>query len=483
MSYTDMIAEFALIPREKIPASALAAGRNLIQDTLAASIGGHAVPSSEIVRKVVTQLGGTPTSTVLVSGERLSATMATYVNSHMANSIDAEETIHYKAHVSAATVAPALAVAEQEGSSGLELLGAVIVGFDVAARLSMSLKGLTATPDGGFQFAKITGYSATAFAATVGAGRLLGLTKEQMVNAIGITAASTSVPASSKWGLNLPRPMTKVAMYGTLGEVGVMAALLAKEGFTGEVDALDGDRGFWAAAGSLESNWDALSDRLGERWLVEEIIYKAYPACRFLCSPVDMFYELQAEHGFSAGEVESIEARILGPALAKGMADPEVESMVDGCFSLPYLLSCAAYAGPAGPGWHTPEARANEQMKAFARRVSVSIEPDAAPVMAEDLTRDGYNSRMPASIRITVGGRTLEKRTVYSKGDPYDPAYAFTAADHERKFRNYCAPFLPEENITAALEILGRLDQEPSIEPLMSALVATPVREQVGATL
>src|SRR4029077_14932360 len=109
----------------------------------------------------------------------------------------------------------------------------------------MSLKGLVVDESGNLCFAQTTGYSYCAFASAVCAGRLLDLNSEEMLNAFGIAAATLPVPSATKYGLELPRPMTKYAMYGTIGEVGVTAALLAKEGFTGERSVLEGDKGLW----------------------------------------------------------------------------------------------------------------------------------------------------------------------------------------------------------------------------------------------
>ena len=84
---------------------------------------------------------------------------------------------------------------------------------------------------------------------------------------------------------------------------GVTAALLAREGFTGELSVLDGDKGLWRTMGAQACDWAVLTDRLGERWRVEEVAYKAYPACRFIAPLIDMFRAIIDEHRLTLEEI------------------------------------------------------------------------------------------------------------------------------------------------------------------------------------
>ncbi|MCG2621307.1 MmgE/PrpD family protein [Arthrobacter sp. I2-34] len=473
MSYTQTLARFAAATRfEDLPDAARRAGKLLIKDTLACAVAGHEVPSSTLINRVVGSYGGTPEATVLVTGQKLPAALAAHINSHLSNAIDADDTIHYKAHVAAGVVAPALAVAEREGSSSQDLLAAVILGYDVAGRIAMSLRSLVVNEQGELQFAQVSGYSSVVFGATVAAGRLLGLDPDQMRHAFGIAAASAPLPSSSQFGRELPRPMTKYALYGALGEAGVTAALLAREGFTAEQSVLDGDRGFWRVVGSVDCNWEALTGRLGERWLVEEVTYKPYPACRFLNAAIDMFRDLRRRHNLDIEDIEGIEVGLHGAALSKHMDNPVVETAVDAFFSLPYLLSAAAFCGEPGPNWHTEEARSNEAMKAFARKVKVGLEPRAAAAASEDLAKYGHNVRMPSSVSITAGGAVYSDSRNFAYGDPYSEDTRFTDADADRKFRTFCSGVLSGTRIDAALELLDALDSGVSVADLASQLVS-----------
>ena len=472
-SYTEKFVDFSCATQyEDLPASAVAATKVLLRDTLGCAVGGREAESSRIVAGVLEGFGGAPQATSLVSGVKLPVTVAAHINAHSGNALDADDTLAYKGHIASVAVAAALAMAEREGSSGRDLLAAITVAYDVAGRIGMSLKALAIDDDGKFRFGPVSGYSWISFAATVATGRLLGLDPVRMHHAFGITAAIMPLPSSTKFGSSLPRPMTKYAMYGTLVESGMLAALYAREGFTAQPSILDGDTGVWRVLGALRCDWTALTAKLGEDWLVEQVSYKIYPTCRFLSGAIDNFYRLMSEHRIDVKKIDRVKVGLAEASFAKHQVHrPEVAGVVDGAFSLPYALGAAAFAGEPGPAWHSAKTRQNEAVQAFGAKVEVEIEPTAAGIAAEDLRTLGYNARMPCSVEITAAGRTYAMRSEYARGDQ-SPGVPLTEAEHERKFRIYCARQLPGAQIEDALGIIHRLEREPSPTALAASLTS-----------
>jgi 2-methylcitrate dehydratase PrpD len=249
---------------------ALVAGRRILLDTIACAVGGWDLPSSSIIREVVGAQGGRAEATVIGDGLRLPAPLAAYINAHLSNAIDADDTLNYTAHIGAATVAPALAAAQRENSSGLETLAALIVAYEVAGRVGMSMQRKIVDAEGVFRFTPVTGHGWLALPAATAAGRLLKLDTVQMTNAFGLAAAASPLSTSGKFGLEFPRPTTKYGLYGEMAQGGVMAALLAQRGYTSHPNVLDGDAGLWRMVGSPDCKWEALTTELGQRWLVDE---------------------------------------------------------------------------------------------------------------------------------------------------------------------------------------------------------------------
>ena len=474
-SYTRSLAKFAVEARtEDLSLEAVAATKRVALDTLGCAVGGRGVASSEILTGVRSASGGTAEATVLVGGERLPLAAAAFLNAHYANALDAEETIRHSGHLAACAVPPALSAAEALGSSGAELLAAIAVGFDVAARIGLSLRHIDLLDDGSVEIAPVAGLSWAAFASTVAAGRLLGLDGDGMAQAFGITVATAPLPIAGQWGnLPAPRPMTKYGMYGTMAEAGVTAARLAAEGFAGDPTILDGDRGFWRIMGSRRCQWDAMTDRLGQRWLIEETSFKMYPACRFATPALDLFYALQSRAGVDADGIAAVDVRVPHAMMAKHMDDPDVQTVVDGQFSVPHVLGLAACMGPPGPRWHSAVAMADERVRDFAARVRVRVYPEAAPIMEELIRQQGHCELIPTAMTLTTtDGRTFEARTDHASGDPWEQDAVVADAELQDKFRLFCEPFLPYRQIDEAIACMESLEDLPEVRRLVSALVS-----------
>jgi 2-methylcitrate dehydratase PrpD len=471
-SHTERLVRFSVEQTfEDLPASTIFATRNLILDTLACVVAGRDAPSARIITGVLEAYAGASQATALVSGQKLPAAVAAYINAHSGNALDADDTVLYKAHIGSAVVPAALAIAEQHNLPGSEFITAVALGYEVAARIGLSLETLTVGPDGKFQFGPVTGYSWIGLGAAAAAGYLLRLDADQMHHAFAIGAATLPLPGATRFGSALPRPMTKYAMYGTIAEAGVLAAVFAKAGFTGERNVLDGDLGLWRVAGSLGCHWGALDERLGESWVIERACYKIYPACRFISGSLDNFFELIQKHAISATEIDRIVVRVPEAGLKKlQVGNPRVETLIDSGFSLPFMLGVAAFAGAPGPDWLSSEMRASPLVGALAEKVSVEVEPSAAAIIAEDLKLRGYAARMPCSMEIAARGNVYATSREFSQGDS-EPGFCLTSEQHERKFRAYCAPHLRETQIDAALSILAALECESTVAPLVRTLV------------
>ncbi|WP_157117714.1 MmgE/PrpD family protein [Nocardia vaccinii] len=469
---TDGVVELAaFLTGDDMSADAISATKMLVLDSLACTVAGVTLGSGGIVEKVLTACGGVPESTVIGSGDRLPALVATYVNCHAANALDADETVRYKGHIAAATVPTAIAFGEKVHASGMDVLTAIAVGYEVATRYAQTLQGIRVNERGETEMPRIGGYSWVGLASTVAAGRLLRLDATQMRMAIGIAGSTLPLPASTPFGLNLPRPMTKYLMYGAAAHSGALAALLAAEGFTGEVAILDGDAGLWAALGSLGADPGAILAGAPVRWAVEDACYKAYPGCRFNAPAIDLYLELVAAESITPDQVMSIEVLLPAAGLRKHKADRrEVETLVDATFSLPHLLGCAAYLSDSmGPAWVDDSARTDPRIRDFAARVQCDVLSAAGEMAAEDLAQHGHLTRMPTKLTVVTDRGVFTRSAEYARGDVYDSAYAFEFDDVARKFRQFTKDVLTEEGAENTIASVAALDQLTTLDGLMSA--------------
>src|SRR5205823_1331313 len=188
----------------------------------------------------------------------------------------------------------ALAAAEQTGASGRDLLAAHAVGFEVAARVALAVN--PAHYDKGFH---VTGTAGT-FGAAAAAGRLLGLTAEQMANALSAAAAQAA-------GLReMFGSMSKSLHAGKAASNGLLSALLAQRGWVSAAAGLEGVRGYWSTLSPDPADSAVATEALGQTWELERDGFKPY-ACGVVTHPtIDAMARLAKRSGLPVDEVAEV---------------------------------------------------------------------------------------------------------------------------------------------------------------------------------
>ena len=266
-------------------------------DSLGNILGAYEMPWSRMVIKIVEQMKGETQSTVMGNQEKYPMMMAALANGTMAHGIDADDSGARPswAHPGSCIIPSAYAAAEAERVGGKELITALVAGYEVNSRVdSAKYPGLR---DRGFH---ATGVVGTMGAATA-AGKILGLNEEQMVNAFGL--AGIQAAGLDEWLTT--GDMSKRLHAGKAAMNGVLAALLAREGYTGPSTVFEGKYGLLAThAESYDLSW--LTEGLGTEFKILGCKFKPYACCHELCSPIRLALETQKEHGFKPEDVESI---------------------------------------------------------------------------------------------------------------------------------------------------------------------------------
>lgn len=458
---TATLAAFAAeYPGASLPVEILTAGRRLTVDTLGVALAAVVLPQAHQVLDEVSSWGGAPEATLLGTTTRTSSVQAAYANSYLANLLDADETLLNYAHIANAIVPSALAVAERVGASGKELLAAVAIGYEVAARIGASYRSWSLVNDQP-EWSPVAGYSWVIFGVTAAAGRLLQLTTDQMVSAFGIAGYSATAPSIGKWVDSAERlPHTKYVFLGPLAHAGVASALLARRGFIGDDDVLDGDRGFWRMAGSDACDWESMTRLLGTEWFVDQVSFKLYPACRFMHGALDLFGRLILDEKLHPDEIEHVEVRLPQAATRPYFRNRSPAHVVEASFSVSHAIACLAYRLPVGPEWHTDAALQRADLRAFRERVDVTVDPQAGPTVRQQIIATGksYYRECPTSISVAAHGRQLSLGAQNASGDPWDPATSLDDAALEQKFVSYVAPLLGADKARDVHARLYRLD-------------------------
>ena len=418
----------------------LAAACNCVVDTLGAIAFGAGLPWSQAAARHGLATGAGGPCTIVGWPDRASPAMAAFANGAAAHAFELDD-VHEEAvnHPGAVVVPAALAVAEELDASGTEFLEAVVVGYEAMGRAGLAV-GPVSHMLAGFHPTSMSGV----FGAAAAAAHLRGLRAERLNHAFGVAAslASGTMEFASSGG------MAKRIHAARAAEGGTMAAALAADGFEGARDGLAGTYGF-SRVFTSDPRPELLTERLGERWMIDEITVKPYAACSDVHPMIQATAELVAEHGIAAGQIERIVVH--GTTKAAELNDMDgTESVMAAQYSARFNIAAAVLADPADPATFRPDRIADPALAALQAKVATTL-----PDPAFDAT---YAWKQGARVEIELaGGRVLERTVHGQKGSMHDP---LGDAEIERKFR-----VLTE----------GRLD--PAIPDVARSLPDRPVRE------
>src|SRR6059058_3446905 len=275
-------------------------------------------------------------ATVLGRNERVDMASAALVNGITSHTFDFDDT-HLKTiiHPAGPVASAVLALAEHMGASGRDVIDALVLGIDVACRIGNAMY-----PDHYDRGWHITG-STGMLGAAAGCARLLALGERETAMALGI-AASQPVGLREQFGT-----MTKPFHPGGAARAGLLAALLARNGFTSSARALEAPRG-WAQVVSTKYDWRELTDELGSRFEISFNTYKPF-ACGIVIHPtIDAATQLRAQ-GVKPDDVERVELKVHSLVLElTGKKEPQ--DGLQGKFSVYHGFAAGLMFGRAGEG-------------------------------------------------------------------------------------------------------------------------------------
>ena len=247
----DALVEFVLgLELRSLPAAVTEAAGLCLTDWIGVAIRGSTEPLAAALDAVVGATGGDPQATVIGRGRRTSALLAALANGAQGHALDFDDThLASIVHGSAPVAPAALAIAEWRRRPGSAVVEAFVAGFEVETRIGRVIGRKLA--DRGWHVTAMLGH----FGAVAAAGKLLGLTAEQLGRALGIAGTQAAGLEQSLGTMSKPLHPGKAAMNG------ILAALLAREGFTGPTGILDGHDGLPATFVGVTDLSPAVGDR------------------------------------------------------------------------------------------------------------------------------------------------------------------------------------------------------------------------------
>ena len=390
----------------------------------------------------------------MFAGGRASAAAAAFANGVAAHILELDD-IHKGStvHGAAPIVSAAFAVAEREHASGEQFLTAVAVGYEAALRI-----GEAVNPSH-YRYWHPTGTVAT-FGAAAAAGSILGLSAGQMMAALG----SAGTQAAGLWEFNADGSMSKHLHPGKAAMNGIMAADLARAGFTGASRILEGDRGFIRAM-SESADCSRLTAGLPAIGKIAENGYKLHACCGHTHSAIDLAIALRAQvDGDAAQCVSAIDVETYGPGydIVKEMRPG---TPYQAKFSMAYCVAVAVLEGRAGLEQFGAERFAEGGVRLPA--LSALIERTTVRVAA-DLTAK-YPAAWPARVTLTLlDGTRVSGASDYPRGNAENPVDDRELRD---KFTALVSPPWGRETAERMVAAVDRLPVERDVTAMFDAVV------------
>jgi 2-methylcitrate dehydratase PrpD len=402
-----------------LTAPVIAATKINVFDTLVCAIAGSSAPAVADTRELAVEWGGAPQATILAFGDKVPAHHAAWVNGTMAHARDYDDT-HDAAvlHAGVSVVPAALAAAELRGGAhGADFIVGVAAGLETICRLGVATRiGII---ESGFIYTPLFGH----FAATIAAGRVLGLDVTQMVNALGIVYSLVA----GNHQVTRDGALTKRMQPGFAAKSALVSVQLARRNVRGAQETFEGVDGFLRVYLRDRCDRDMLRDRLGEHYELTQLSYKPYPCCRFNHTAIDAALALRASPGIRVERVRRIRVGLNRQAYEAVCTPVEVRkaprTVVHAQFSIPFAIATALVDGCLRLGHFSEAALRREDILGLAQRVDAFVDADIEHEWSRNIS--------PAKLDVEMeDGETHSLRVDWPLGHPSRP---MSAADFDAK--------------------------------------------------
>jgi 2-methylcitrate dehydratase PrpD len=448
MTIASTLARFAVQTHiVDLPPLALERAEMCISSTLASVAAGTEIDSARIIRELALDDGGAAQSTVWFKNQKLPVTAAAKVNAVASDAAASDDSdMRSIAHIGTIISTASIAMAEHTGASGMQVLEAMVVGYEIAGRIDESL-----TPGrmkNGFH-----GSFSTVFGGAVAVGKLLELNEEQMTQAIAIAATSIG-------GMAIAADTSCAREYhaGMAASSGIQAALAAKRGFKSETAILEAPRGFLSALGGAAI--EDITKDFGETWdICTDMAIKLMPGAHPFHAVAEAAANAAIEGNVHPEEIK--EVMISAAQMKDWMAPHHPTDLISAAHSVVYFVAAAIV--DRGFTWKHINKESMMDPKIAALQDKVVFDPHPVPLP------DRFTHRHGGTVIITLkDGRKISNTCRAARGS--GPT-GVTWDEVDSKF-NHLMPLsgLDSKKIQQIRESVRHFRTLPSVTPLTHLL-------------
>jgi 2-methylcitrate dehydratase PrpD len=452
---TEKIAQFIAETRyEHIPGEAVRIAKRAILDWVGVTIAGSNEPVTRLLFEHVQRMKVVGEAGVISKGVQTSADLAAWVNGTASHALDYDDTFAnesgFNFHPTVTLLSSVLALGERMKASGRDILTAYIVGIETETRLGAAIGRITSE----------TGWHPTPVVGTIGAvagsANVLRLNAEQSLMALGI-GSSLAGGLLQNFGT-----MTKPLHAGNSARNGVVAAELARSGFTGNESIMEGALGFCSmfTAGKVNGLENKEED-LGKNWRIVTpgMSTKPYPCCRSTHASIDASLHLRNVQGVDPGKIVKIVCKT-SPTHTRLARFHKPKSAYEGKFSIPYCIAAALLRGKVLLEDFTEERVAAPEAQTLLSKVEFEY-----PQEYKD-----NPMALKAEVVVSLAAGTEASRKIdIPKGDASNP---MTEGEISAKFRDCTHKALLPKEIEKVMGMLHNLESLSDISELMKPITS-----------
>lgn len=425
-------------------------------DYLGVAIRGATYISSKQVQKVVTALNSKDDDAVII-GTSLKAkpTFAAIANGAAAHSLEMDDVANEASlHPGVAIMSAVLDSSFIKDVSGKKFIEAIITGYEVMIRLGISIDPAAHYKQGFHP----TGTCGT-FGSAIAAAKIFKLEKKKILNALGIAGSQ----AAGSMEFLAGGSYTKRLHPGWAAHAGIIAAMLAREGFTGPATILEGNSGFMNSY-SDKSDISKLLIDWGNPYKIEETSIKPHSCCRYKQGPIDCILKIMNQNSIKSENIERVFISMLKTGFPIVAEPRELKinprSVVDAQFSMPFGAAVAILKGRANLNEYVDENLQDNDVKEMMKKIEC--------IEDEEIEKE-FPKKWAAKVKIrTKDGEEYISSIDYPKGDPENPLSWQELID---KFYDLTESILQKRKQEEIIRRVKELEKENSIVSFIRTLL------------
>ena len=443
---------------DDLPDDVIDRAKYVLLDYIGVAARGALSESSKPVHQLLESFGTEADGAVVIgTGLKVNSPYAALANGTAAHAIELDDVVNSASlHPAVTVMSASIAAAHLFPCTGKALIEAIVAGYEATVKLGMALNP-TAHYARGFHPTATCGTLGSAVAAS----KIMKLDTDKIVCALGIAGSQ----AAGSMEYLSDGSFTKRLHGGWAAHSGLMAALLAKEGFTGPATIIEGKSGFLHSY-SLESNPDLVLKDWGNPFQVLKTSIKPHSCCRYKQGPIDGVLQVMAEHHLTSGDIDTMAIGVLKTGMSLVVTPEEKKynpaGIVDAQFSMPFGAAVAAMYGKATLDEYTMENIQSPEVKSMMDRVVCTEDESLEPE---------FPKKWPASVTIkTKTGEEFSARIEYPKGDPENP---LVWEELINKFRMLTSPVYQKEKADEIVDCVRSVEKLDDVNDLEAILANT----------